>query len=87
MGSISPTIFDGARPLTRAEIAKIIAGVLGSLIDMTDDVETVREAVAWFLSSDPAAIQIWVGFRNIKAELTKIRAQMIAQANRGGKPS
>jgi len=87
MATISPRLFDGARPLSRAEIAKIIAGVLGAVIDMTEDVETVRQAVAWFLSDDPAAVQLWAGFRNIKAELTKIRAQIAAQAQSRGKPS
>jgi len=86
MATISSTLFDGARPLSRAEIAKILAGLLGALIDMTEDVETVRQAVAWFLSDDPAAVQLWAGFRNIKAELAKIRAQMTAQMQRQGKP-
>jgi hypothetical protein len=70
------------RPLTHKECVKLLAGLIGALIDMAEDVETVKGAVAWFSSNDPMAIKTWELFQNVKVQMQRVREMAAAQAAR-----
>jgi hypothetical protein len=61
------------RPLTEREIKKILGSLLGAMIDMVEDVEVVRQAVIWFGSADPVALNVWAAFKQIKEQMEKLR--------------
>jgi hypothetical protein len=76
------------RPLTEREIKKILGSLLGALIDMVEDVETVRQAVIWFGSNDPVALNVWAAFKQIKAQMEKLRTMQPSKpvTDNGRKP-
>jgi len=67
------------RPLTKIEVQKLITGLLAPLIDMADSVDLVYEAVAWFSSADPMAVQTWNFMREVRIKLREFQAKMAQQ--------
>jgi len=81
--SLNPFTEPG-RSLTDREIKKLIGSVLGAFIDMSEDVETVRQAVIWFGSNDPLAVEVWTAFRQIKAQMELLRTMQLPPAPKAG---
>jgi hypothetical protein len=59
--------------LTKIECQKFLIGFLPPLIDLAESVDTVRAAVYWLVSDDPAAEQTWALLRDSYKQITKAR--------------
>lgn len=68
------------QPLNAQQVQRLVAGLLGGLVEMAEDVDSVRAAVCWLASADPVAMKLWQAFRQIKAQMEKLRTMAMAQA-------
>jgi hypothetical protein len=76
---------EAERLLTQKECQKVIGGIIGSLCEMAGDVDTVRRAVEWWLSSDPQAQGAWNFLKQAYAQLEAIKKMQTQGAPVTGK--
>jgi len=74
MTVIRTPIAEAERALTQKECQKVLGGIIGSLCEMAQDVDTVHRAVEWWMSSDPAAQGAWNFFKQAYAQLEQLKA-------------
>lgn len=58
---------ESRKDLTDREVTAILGGLIGGLVKLVPDVETLRRAVRWWAETDDA----WEGIRSIQAFLRR----------------